>query len=106
MKTNMTADGWFHAATWVITLAGILRLWSAAGEDSGELPSTRAFVGLLLLGWGGFNLVEGIIDHHLLELHHVRDVPRHLPAYDWTFLAVGGVGLLLLGWVLQRRPAA
>lgn len=105
MKTNMTADGWFHAATWAITLAGILRLWSAARE-SGELPSTRAFIGLMILGWGAFNLAEGIVDHHLLELHHVRDVPRHMPAYDWTFLAVGGVGLLLLGWYLQRRAVA
>lgn len=104
MKTNMTADGWFHAATWAITLLGILRLWSAAREP-GDLPGTRAFVGLMILGWGAFNLVEGIVDHHLLELHHVRDVPRHIPAYDWTFLAVGGVGLLVLGWVLQRRPA-
>ena len=34
---------------------------------------TCALVGLLLAGWGLFNVVEGLIDHHLLEVHHVRD---------------------------------
>jgi uncharacterized membrane protein len=49
-----------------------------------------------------FNLVEGIIDHHLLELHHVRDVPMHVPAYDWVFLGVGGLLFTALGWALSR----
>jgi uncharacterized membrane protein len=30
MRVNMTWDGLFHALTWLITLVGILRLWSAA----------------------------------------------------------------------------
>jgi uncharacterized membrane protein len=55
----------------------------------------------MLVGWGGFNVVEGIIDHHLLELHHVRDLPEHVPFYDWAFLAVGGVGFILLGLALR-----
>jgi uncharacterized membrane protein len=61
-------------------------------------------VGLLLLGWGGFNLVEGVIDHHLLQLHHVRDLPVHVPAYDYAFLLVAGVLMALVGWTLARRP--
>jgi uncharacterized membrane protein len=65
--------------------------------------TTPGFVGELLLGWGGFNLVEGIIDHHMLQLHHVRDMPVHVPLYDWIFLAVGGVGFLLMGWKLGRQ---
>jgi uncharacterized membrane protein len=38
----------------------------------------------MILGWGLFNLVEGVIDHHLLNIHHVRDMPFHVPAYDWS----------------------
>ena len=109
MKTNMTADGWFHAGVWALTLAGVLLLYSAARRGA-TLPPMRWFVGLLVFGWGLFNLVEGVIDHHLLELHHVRDVPVHVPAYDYAFLAVGGLGFLALGWLLARgadvRPAA
>jgi uncharacterized membrane protein len=101
MSRNMTWDGLFHAATWIITLIGVLMLWSE-GRDGRAPRSGRVFAGEMLLGWGGFNLIEGIIDHHLLQLHHVRDMPQRVPIYDWIFLAVGGVGLAVLGWVLLQ----
>lgn len=101
MKRNMSADGWFHLATWLVTLAGVLVLRSAV-RGAGPLPSLRGFFGDFLLGWGAFNLVEGIVDHHLLELHHVRDLPAHVPMYDWLFLLLGGVGLIVLGVVLRE----
>jgi uncharacterized membrane protein len=100
MKLNMMADGAFHLATWTITLAGVLVLWSAARRRV-PLPSTRGFFGDMLVGWGGFNVVEGIVNHHLLELHHVRDLPEHVPFYDWAFLVVGGIGFILLGLALR-----
>jgi uncharacterized membrane protein len=103
MKRNMVWDGLFHAGTWLITFAGIWMLWRDAGR--GSAPPARAFAGQMLMGWAGFNLVEGIIDHHLLNLHHVRDLPVHVPAYDWAFLLLGGVLMGALGWVLSRRPA-
>jgi uncharacterized membrane protein len=56
----------------------------------------------MLVGWGVFNLVEGLIDHHLLDLHHVRDLPAHVPLYDWVFLLAGGIGFVLLGRYLSR----
>jgi uncharacterized membrane protein len=105
MRTNMTADGWFHAATWLVTLVGIFLLFGAARTDLTVVP-VRCFVGRMLMGWGGFNLAEGIVDHHLLQLHHVRDLPVHVPLYDWLFLLVGGLGLLGLGWMLARSAAA
>jgi uncharacterized membrane protein len=104
MEVNMVADGWFHAGVWVLTLAGVLLLWSAARTEA-PLPPVRWLLGLLVGGWGAFNLVEGLIDHHLLQLHHVRDLPVHVPAYDYLFLAVGGVGFLALGWLLARGAA-
>ena len=102
LQDNMRWDGLFHAAVWVLTLIGVHRLLSDARRGL-VLPSARALTGQLLLGWGGFNLVEGIIDHHLLGLHHVRDLPLHVPLYDWLFLLVGGLGFLLLGQQLTRR---
>lgn len=102
MKTGMMADGLFHLATWLVTLAGVAVLWSAL-RGPGALPSGRALAGNMLLGWGGFNLAEGIVDHHLLQLHHVRDLPEHVPFYDWAFLLVGGVAMVLLGMALRSR---
>jgi uncharacterized membrane protein len=103
MSQNMVWDGLFHAGTWLITLTGVYLLWSAALAGT-VVESNRRFTGQLIFGWGGFNLVEGIIDHHLLGIHHVRDMPVHVPAYDWLFLAVGGLGLLALGWLMMRTP--
>ena len=101
MQRNMMWDGVFHAVTWMITVTGVFMLWHAAHGN--RLPqSRRRFTGELMLGWGGFNLVEGIVDHHVLELHHVRDLPMHVPLYDWLFLAFGGLGFLLIGWTLSR----
>lgn len=102
MRQNMAWDGWFHAAVWACTLAGAYLLLRDARAGR-ALPAPLPFTGQLLLGWGLFNLVEGVANHHLLELHHVRDLPVHVPAYDWIFLVVGGVGLAALGWWLQRR---
>jgi uncharacterized membrane protein len=101
MKQNMAWDGWFHVATLLLTLVGVYRLLGEARAGV-QLPRPSAFTGQLLLGWGIFNLVEGVIDHHLLGLHHVRDVPVHVPVYDWIFLGVGGLGLIALGWFLSR----
>lgn len=102
-KANMTWDGLFHAGVWMLTVAGLWMLWRAGGRR--DVPwSGRTFLGALLIGWGAFNLVEGIIDHHLLGLHHVFEyADRHAP-YDLAFLAAGAV-LVGVGWALVRAGA-
>jgi uncharacterized membrane protein len=105
MRRNMSADGWFHLATWAVTLAGVFMLWSAA-RQTGPLPTTRTFVGTAIVGSGVFNLAEGAVNHFLLELHHVRDLPVHQPIYDWLFLLTAGVGFILLGLALREGRLA
>ena len=102
MQRNMRWDGLFHLLTWLLTAAGVAQLWRAGTR--GALPHAgRHFLGDLLLGWGCFNLVEGLLDHHLLGIHHVREVPDRL-AYDLVFLGLGGLGLILVGAWLRRGP--
>lgn len=105
MQQNMTWDGLFHAGVWLATLVGVYWLL-ADGRRGSPLPGTRRFTGLLILGWGLFNLVEGSIDHHVLGIHHVRDLPAHVPIYDWLFLGIAGVGFIVLGWVMSREAEA
>jgi uncharacterized membrane protein len=101
LKANTLGDGLFHAGTWIVTLAGIAILWRVlADRDHPVVWSHTAFGGLLLLGWGLFNLVEGLIDHQILGIHHVRSGANHL-WYDLGFLAWGSI-MLLVGWQLAR----
>jgi uncharacterized membrane protein len=56
----------------------------------------------VLAGWGLFNLVEGLIDHQVLGVHHVRDDLGAPLSWDIAFL-VSGVVLVAGGWLLHRR---
>jgi uncharacterized membrane protein len=99
-KVNMFWDGMFHAAVWLMTVVGLLMLWRV-GQRRDVPWSGRTFLGSLLAGWGLFNVVEGIIDHEILGIHHVSEYSvDHLPA-DMAFLALGAA-LLLGGWALIR----
>ncbi len=100
MKTNMTADGLFHAGVWLATLLGVVMLFNAARRTD-VIFSGRAFYGSMLAGWGIFNVVEGVVDHHILELHHVVErLGRSM--WDWIFLGASAA-LILLGWTVARR---
>jgi len=100
MRRNMLWDGMFHAAAWALTVAGVIMLWHGARQA--HAPATAAaLIGELLAGWGAFNLIEGVIDHHILGLHHVRDLPVHVPMYDWGFLALSAL-MAAAGWLLMR----
>jgi uncharacterized membrane protein len=100
LEVNTLADGVFHAATWLLLLLGVslsVRAW-----QTGKLaPPWRAHIGLLLLGWGLFNLLEGVIDHQILGIHHVRDDLGAPIAWDVGFLVFGAL-LVLGGFALAR----
>lgn len=102
-KVNMTWDGFFHAAVWILTVVGLSMLWRAGSRP--DVPwSGRTFFGSLLMGFGLFNLVEGIIDHHVLGLHHVFEYADNHRPFDYAFLAAG-VLLLIAGWTLVKAGA-
>jgi uncharacterized membrane protein len=100
LAQNMRWDGMFHVFTLALTLIGVVSLWRE-GLDGTAPPSLRVLTGQMVLGWGLFNVVEGAIAHVLLDLHHVRDLPMHVPLYDWVVLGLGAL-FMLLGWLMSR----
>ena len=78
--------GAFYMAMWVVCLAGVALLWTAV-RGPGPLPSGRGFVGFFLIGWGVFNMLEGLLRHDL--------------AKEWLVFA-SGLGFVLLGGLLSR----
>ncbi len=103
LEANMLADGFFHAVTWALVALGVWLLWKARREAT-DAPG-RALLGWMLTGWGLFNVVEGVVDHLVLEIHHVRGESL---GWDLAFLAFGLL-LILCGWLVAgeraRRPS-
>jgi uncharacterized membrane protein len=100
IELNTLGDGLFHLFDWLLTLTGLGLLWRVSKQPEVS-HSTSVFVGSLLMGAGLFDVVEGLVDHQWLGIHHVKPGPHEL-AWDVGFLALG-LGLFLLGWAVVRR---
>lgn len=97
---NMIWDGLFHAFDWIMTVVGVILLWRAGSRDDVNW-SSKTFTGSLLVGAGLFNVVEGLIDHQILGIHHVKPGPNQL-AWDLGFLAIG-VLFIVIGLVMIQK---
>jgi uncharacterized membrane protein len=100
LQMNTLWDGLFHTFTWLAVLTGLALLYGRMTHPRGRLWTSRALWGWVLVGWGLFNLIEGVLDHHLLGIHHVRPGAHQL-WWDLGFLALGAV-LVVAGWLVQR----
>lgn len=103
-EINMFWDGIFHSFTWLTTALGIALLWRAVKRPDVPL-STAALIGAMIFGWGLFNLVEGVIDHHLLHVHHVVE-RLGVSGWDYAFLGSGVVMILIGGAMMKRSRVA
>jgi uncharacterized membrane protein len=103
LEVNMLWDGFFHVATWIAVVIGLVLLWNRVVRTGGPF-SRSSLLGAVLAGWGVFNLVEGIVDHHLLQIHHVRQVGEvdNVLTWDLGFLALGAL-LIAVGLAVHRR---
>ncbi|WP_426957819.1 DUF2243 domain-containing protein [Muricoccus radiodurans] len=103
LKLNTLWDGMFHSATYLFVVAGLFVLWRSAHRRH-LFWSNRLLVGTMLIGFGVFNVVEGIVDHQILGLHHVNEV---VPREEWLVWDLGflawGAAMIAVGGVLTRR---
>jgi uncharacterized membrane protein len=103
LRREILSDGVFHVVTLGLVVAGVFLLWKAVRRAPAIFPP-RFLSGAIALGWGVFNLVEGLLDHQILGIHHVRPGPHQL-AWDLAFLA-SGPALAGLGYWLMRSARA
>ena len=99
LEDNTLWDGLFHLGTWVVTILGLFLLWRALAV--GHRTTWISLAGLMLAGWGIFNVVEGFVNHHLFGIHHVRDDLGSPLSWDLGFLAFG-MALIIVGFALRR----
>jgi uncharacterized membrane protein len=100
LTINTLFDGLFHASTWVATGIGLILLHRAVRREF--IWSGHRLLGSMSMGWGSFNVVEGLVDHHILGIHHVKETAANPLAWDLGFLAFGAA-LVIVGVALSRR---
>ncbi|MDX2024456.1 MAG: DUF2243 domain-containing protein [Deltaproteobacteria bacterium] len=87
LRYNMVWDGLFLAVTWLVMAAGLILLWHSV-KRAQKLCPTSVLTGAFATGWGLFNVIEGLVNHHLLQLHHLHPGPNE-QAWDIGFVVVG-----------------
>jgi uncharacterized membrane protein len=95
---GLLSDGVLHAAELVLLVVGFFRL--ADLRRRGTLDRTAAWAGLLL-GAGGFQLFDAVVDHKILRIHQIRYGVDLLP-YDVGWVA-SALALLAAGAVVAAR---
>ncbi len=111
LRLNTLWDGIFHSATYVVLVLGLYLFWRSI-QTWGLQWSGRRFMGAMLVGWGAFNLVEGLIDHAVLGVHHVNEQAARSQWFWWDagFLAWGAVMVAAGAWLMRagghRHPAS
>ena len=94
LEENTLVDGVFHTASLVVLLAGMALM-------VGRRVEGRPLAGLLLVGWGVFNVVDQLLFHLALRAHHIREGVENPELYDWAFFGIGLV-LITAGYVIVR----
>jgi uncharacterized membrane protein len=102
LEINTRWDGAFHSLTYVFLVIGLFLLWRTAHRVH-LYWSTKLLIGSMLIGFGIFNTLEGIIDHHWLGVHHVNEtVPREQwPIWDIGF-TLSGLAMIVAGWLILQ----
>ena len=100
IQLEIFTDGLFTALFSAMLLWGGVKIFQDARKN--QLGSSwRIFLGGIYIGGGAFNLVEGIVDHHILQVHRVKPLAENPLMYDLAFLAIGAL-LVVIGFMIKR----
>ncbi len=99
---GLVSDGYFHAGGFVALVAGLFMYADLQRRRATSL--SRLWAGGLL-GWGGFQVYDGLFQHKVLRLHQIRYGVGLLP-YDLVWNLSGVVGIVVGALLLVRASRA
>lgn len=99
LRAQVMADGLFHALMYALALFGLGLLWRSRRHTTG---GDRLFIGAFMVGFGQWHVVDAILFHWLLELHHVRMDVENPIAWD-VIVFLAGLALTVAGLAEWRR---
>ena len=97
-EVGLVSDGLFHALGFFAIVAGLFLFADLRRRGSSALAR---WIGGLLLGAGGFQLYDGLVQHKLMGLHQIRYHVDLIP-YDVTWNVVAAI-MIIVGVVLTVR---
>lgn len=101
---GLVSDGLFHAFSWFATVFSAFMFADLQRKQGFWLAR---WMGGVLLGGGGFNLYDGIIQHKLMRIHQIRYDVEILPydlAWNITAAALIIVGVILIVRTRKQLP--
>ncbi len=102
LRVQVLADGLFHAIMYVIAAAGLWLLWRARHEFAAP-GADRLLFANVLIGFGAWHIVDGILSHWVLGIHRIRMAAENVLLWDLIWFFVFGVLFVAAGWLLRRR---
>jgi len=103
-SVNMFWDGIFHAFTLIVVIIGVTLLWKLLHRRDID-RSGRLLAGGMLAGWGLFNIIEGVINHHLLGLYNVKENVEP-DVWNYGFIAISVVMLIIAHFMLKIKRSS
>lgn len=92
LRTQVLADGLFHAAMYVVAGIGLVLL----------LRRGRMRVADFLIGFGAWHVADAVLFHWVLGLHRIRMDATNPLAWDLAWFLVFGVAFIVAGRLLRR----
>lgn len=104
LRIQVLADGLFHAAMYAIAIVGIWNLVRARHvfvlKNADRLLAANA-----MIGFGAWHIVDGIVSHWILGIHHVRSDAANPLFWDVLWFALFGILVLGCGFLVRRWRA-
>ncbi len=97
LEENTLADGIFHVAFLIVLLVGLALV-------VGRRLEPRRLIGLGLVGWGVFHVLDQFVFHLALKAHHIREDVSNPEVYDWSFFGIGLLFIALGAVILGAGP--
>lgn len=104
LRLNQFVDGLFLALMWAFVLLGLVLLYGA-GRGTLRWWSASGLLGAGLLGWGLFEVLDGLVCHYWLGLNLLMGAPGEPaePGVLEAALLACALLLMLSGALLLRR---
>ncbi|RBI64004.1 DUF2243 domain-containing protein [halophilic archaeon] len=97
LRTNVLADGLLSLGAILVMGVGAGLLWRAERRADRPLP-VRSLAGAAIIGIGGFDLFDVVVNHTLLGLHHATHGSSYYDPH-WFVVSV----LIVVAGVLVYR---